>query len=93
VKKTHAAGSTSFKDSLKRASASWKKTKGASKSAETAAPKKRRRKKKAAAAEEEETISTEAPEAPKKKRRRRVKKSTPVLPGKSSKNIDSRNLR
>ena len=94
VKKTHAAGSTSFKESLKRASASWKKAKGASKSAETAAPKKRRRKKKAAAAEVEEKISTEAQEAPaKKKRRRRVKKSTPALPDKNFKNIDSRSLR
>ena len=93
VKKTHAAGSTSFKESLKRASASWKKTKGASKSSETAAPKKRRRKKKAAVAEVEEKTSTEAQEAPKKKRRRRVKKNTPVLPDKNLKNIDSRNLR
>ena len=74
VKQVHASGSTSFKDSLKRASASWKKTKGkaASKSekAEPQAekPKRKRRRKKKAAADEEKT-STAAPEeaAPKKK--------------------------
>ena len=55
VKAVHAKGSTSFKESLKRASASWKKTKGA-------APKKGKKK------VVEEVVEEEAP---KKKRRRR----------------------
>ena len=92
VKKVHAAGSTSFKESLKRASASWKKSKGGkaeSKAADSkAAPKKRRKKKKAA-----EPISTDEPAAPVKKKRRRAKKSMPSLPEKHLKNIDSRSLR
>ena len=83
VKKVHASGSTSFKESLKRASASWKKSKGKAQGAKK--PKKKRGKKKAArgaAAAEEEV------EAPKKKRRR-VKKTMPSLPGKPFKNIDN----
>ena len=55
VKAVHAKGSTSFKESLKRASASWKKTK--------AAPKAKKGKKTEEPAEEAG--------APKKKRRRR----------------------
>ena len=92
VKQVHAAGSTSFKESLKRASASWKKTKGSAKAKK--APKKKRGKKKKED-EEEEAISIEEPaEAPKKKkRRRRPKKASPDLPAKSFKNIDSRSLR
>ena len=100
VKQVHASGSTSFKDSLKRASASWKKTKGkAASKSEKAEPqaekpkRKRRRKKKAekAAADEEKT-STAAPEeaAPKKKRRR--KRARPRIPAAAYKSVDSRNL-
>ena len=54
VKKVHAAGSTSFKESLKRASASWKKTKAPKKGKKTEepaeeaeAPKKKRRRRRA----------------------------------------------
>ncbi len=83
VKKVHAAGSTSFKESLKRASASWKKGKGAGDKA--AAPKKRRRKKKAAA---EEKTSTEEP-APAKKKRRKAKRSMPKIPADAFKSVDS----
>ena len=93
VKQVHAAGSTSFKESLKRASASWKKAKGsaAAKAPKKKAPKKKRGKKKA----EEEPISIEEQEEPakKKKRRRRAKKASPELPAKDFKNIDSRSLR
>ena len=97
VKQVHASGSTNFKESLKRASASWKKTKGkaASKSekAEPQAekPKRKRRRKKTAAAEDEKT-STAAPEeaAPKKKRRR--KRAMPRVPAAAYKSVDSRNL-
>ena len=91
VKKVHASGSTSFKESLKRASSTWKKTKGA-KSDSAAAPKKKRgRKKKAAAVEEK--ASTPEPEAPvKKKRRRKAKKSTPKIPAAAFTSVDSRNL-
>ena len=89
VKKTHAAGSTSFKESLKRASASWKKTKGKAASS-SEAPKKKRRKKRAAKAVEE---TTPEPEAPKKKRRRRAKKKNmPKIPAEVYKDVDSRNL-
>ena len=87
VKKTHAAGSTSFKESLKRASASWKKGKGAG-DAKAAAPKKRRRKKGRAA---EEKTSTEEP-APAKKKRRKAKRSMPKIPAGAFKSVDSRNL-
>ena len=91
VKSVHASGSTSFKESLKRASASWKKKKGKpDKSAK--APKKKS--KKAAKEEEEAPISIEEQVAPKKKKRkRRVKKASPSLPAKNYKNIDSRSLR
>ena len=90
VKKVHSAGSTSFKESLKRASASWKKTKGA---ATKKAPKKRRGRKKGkkAAAEVDDEKVEEAPAAPKKKRRR-VKKTMPSLPSKPYRNIDSKTL-
>ena len=85
VKQVHASGSTSFKESMKRASASWKKKKeGAVK-----APKKRRGKKKAV---EEAEPSTASPVVVKKKRRR-GKKAGPVLPVRNFKNIDSRSLR
>ena len=60
VKQVHAKGSTSFKESLKRASASWKKTKGAA-AAKKPAAKKKRRKKKGPAPEAEASI--EEPEA------------------------------
>ena len=87
VKKVHASGNTSFKDSLKRASASWKKTKGAS--TKTAKPKRKRGKK----AKAEEKTSTEEQEAPvKKKRRRKAKRSTPKIPAGAFKSVDSRNL-
>ena len=87
VKQVNASGSTSFKESLKRASASWKKKKGKPK-----APKKKS--KKAAKEEEEAPISIEEQVAPKKKKRkRRVKKASPSLPAKNYKNIDSRSLR
>ena len=89
VKQVHASGSTSFKESLKRASASWKKGKGKSDSA--AAPKKKRGRKKKRAAEEK--TSTPEPEAPiKKKRRRKAKKSMPKIPAAVFSNVDSRNL-
>ena len=90
VKKVHAAGNTSFKESLKRASASWKKQKGSGSEAAAAPKRKRGRKKKAAA---EEPISTDELEAPKKKKRRRAKKATPDLPDKNYKSTDSRSLR
>ena len=95
VKQVHAAGSTSFKESLKRASASWKKTKGSAKAPKKKAPKKKRGKKKKEEEKEEEAISIEEPaEVPKKKkRRRRPKKASPDLPAKNFKNIDSRSLR
>ena len=91
VKKVHAAGNTSFKESLKRASASWKKQKGSGSEAAAAPKRKRGRKKKAA----EDPISTDEPEAaaPKKKKRRRAKKATPDLPDKNYKSTDSRSLR
>ena len=76
VKKVHASGSTSFKESLKRASASWKKTKGKGKKKQE---------------EKASTSEQEAP-APKKKRRKRVKKSMPKIPAGTYKNVDSRNL-
>ena len=86
VKKVHAAGNTSFKESLKRASASWKKG-GASKPAAKGRKRKQR--------QEEEKASTEEQAEPKKKkkRRRRVKQASPDLPEKNYKNIDSRSLR
>ena len=90
MKKVHAAGSTSFKESLKRASASWKKVKSgaAAPAAAAEAPKKkgRRRKKKASASSSE---AAEAEAAPKKKRRRRP---GPKLPAGAYKSVDSRNL-
>ena len=83
VKKVHASGSTSFKESLKRASASWKKTKG-----KAAAPKKKKGRKKGAA-----TSSTDepAPVEAKPKRRRKKKAMPKISPG-SFKNVDSVNL-
>ena len=77
VKEVHAKGSTSFKESLKRASASWKKK------AKGSAPKARKGKK----AVEEEEVEVD----PKKKRRRR-RKAGPKVPAKAYKNVDSRNL-
>ena len=76
VKKVHASGSTSFKESLKRASASWKKSKGKGKKKQE---------------EKASTAAPEAP-APKKKRRKRVKKSMPKIPAGAYKSVDSRNL-
>ena len=81
VKEVHKAGSTSFKESLKRASASWKAKKGK-------APKKAPKK---AAKEEPAPEEEEAPK-PKKKRRKRRKVALKI-PAKVLKNIDSRNLR
>ena len=89
VKKVHAAGSTSFKESLKRASASWKKTKGSkadSSGDAKAAPKKKRRARAARKA------SIEQPAAAPKKKRRRAKKVMPKLSGKAFKSIDSINM-
>ena len=99
VKKVHASGSTSFKESLKRASASWKKGKAAT--GDKKAPKKKQGRKQGAAAR-----STAAPEAkskdfdfdaptthpPSKKKRRRKKKAMPKISRASLKNIDSVNL-
>ncbi len=101
VKKVHAAGSTSFKESLKRASASWKKTKGSKADSSgdakaAAAPKKKRRprarKKKKKCTDCEEKASTEEPAAAPKKKRRRAKKVMPKLSGKAFKSIDSINM-
>ncbi len=77
VKKVHAAGSTSFKESLKRASVSWKKQKAGKKKGAV----------KASIAEPEA-----APAPKKKKRRKRVKKSMPKIPAEVYKSVDSRNL-
>lgn len=85
VKKVHASGNTSFKDSLKRASASWKKTKGTATT--TAKPKRKRGKK---AKKEEPVEEQEAPA--KKKRRRNAKRPTPKIPAGTFKSVDSRNL-
>ena len=92
VKQVHAKGSTSFKESLKRASASWKKTKGAAAAKKPPVAKKKRRKKKGPAPEAEASI--EEPEAepepkPKKKRRRRAPRK---IPAGAYKSVDSRNL-
>ena len=98
VKKVHASGSTSFKESLKRASASWKKSKGgATKTAAPKAARKGKRKKKKKCTECEEEHSTDVQAAPKpftfpKKKRRRAKKSMPKIPAKSFKDIDSINM-
>ena len=93
VKKVHAAGSTSFKDSMKRASASWKKTKGGAAPKGPKAPPKRRRKRKSKAAPEaEDSIDEPAPgpaAKPKKKRKKRAPRKIPVA---AYKNVDSRNL-
>ena len=80
VKQVHAAGNTSFKESLKRASASWKKSKG--KPAAAAAPKKKKRGKKKPVDEEEKSFTDEQEDAPKKKRKKRVKKGMPTIPSK-----------
>ena len=77
VKKVHAAGSTSFKESLRRASVSWKKQKAGKKKGAV----------KASIAEPEA-----APAPKKKKRRKRVKKSMPKIPAEVYKSVDSRNL-
>ena len=85
VKKVHASGSTSFKESLKRASKSWKSAKGAK-------PKKKGKASKVV--EDDEKVSTEepaaapAPKARKKKRRLRPK-SGPKVSGKAYKSVDS----
>ena len=79
VKQVHAAGNTSFKESLKRASASWKKSKG---KPAAAAPKKRKRGKKKSVDEEEKSFTDEQEDAPKKKRKKRVKKGMPTIPSK-----------
>ena len=86
VKQVHASGSTSFKESLRRASASWKKQKKGAKPKKSKAP----RKKKAA-----EKSSTDEPEAAapiKKKRRKRAKRAMPKIPAEVYKRVDSRNL-
>ena len=83
VKKVHASGDTSFKESLKRASTSWKK--GAAPKAAPKKAKKRGRKKKAKDEPEE-------PEEPVVKKKRRRKKTGPKIPAKAFKDIDSRNL-
>ena len=77
VKKVHAAGSTSFKESLRRASVSWKKQKAGKKKGAV----------KASIAEPEA-----APAPKKKKRRKRVKKTMPKIPAEVYKSVDSRNL-
>ena len=80
VKKVHASGSTSFKESLKRASKSWKSAKGA----------KKKKGKGSKAAEEDEKVSTEEPVvAPRKKKRRLRPKSGPKVSGKAYKSVDS----
>ena len=90
VKKVHAAGSTSFKESLKRASASWKKgAKTAAKAEGKAAPKKKRKKRRKAQEEEvEEKASTEQQAAPVKKKHR-AKKNMPKIAKKAYKSVDS----
>ena len=91
VKKVHASGSTSFKESLKRASASWKKTKGkaAPKAAAAAkAPKKKKRRRRRA--EPDSTEVQEEAAAPKK--RKRKKKTMPKIPAASFRNVDSVSL-
>ena len=79
VKKVHAAGSTSFKESLRRASVSWKKQKAG-------------KKKGAVKASTAEPEAAPAPAPKKKKRRKRVKKSMPKIPAAVFSNVDSRNL-
>ena len=86
VKKVHAAGSTSFKESLKRASASWKKQKGSS----AAKPKKKKRGKRKSAEAEASTEEPEEEAAPKKKRRRKAKRSMPKIPAEAYKSVDNR---
>ena len=88
VKKVHASGSTSFKESLKRASVSWKKLKG--KGSAKPAPAKKGKKKRGRAAAEEKS-STEPVEAPKKKGGRK-KRIMPKIPVDTYKSVDSRNL-
>ena len=96
VKKVHASGSTSFKESLKRASASWKKQKGsAAKPAKKAKATKRKRKKKDEDEDEvldEPEVSTSKRAAPKKKKRKLRSKAGPKLSAKGFKNVDSINL-
>ena len=89
VKKVHAAGSTSFKESLKRASASWKKQKGSS-AAKAAKPKKKKRGKRKSAEAEASTEEPEEEAAPKKKRRRKAKRSMPKIPAEAYKSVDNR---
>lgn len=96
VKKVHAAGSTSFKDSMKRASASWKKTKGGAapkgpKGAK-APPKRRRKRKSKAAPEAEDSIDEPAPEPAEKPKKKRKKRAPRKIPAAAYKNVDSRNL-
>ena len=75
VKKVHAAGSTSFKESLKRASASWKKAKGKAAGAK-AAPAAEKGKAPVAMVDPKVPYSLLIQrKAPKKKRRRRKKKA------------------
>ena len=78
VKEVHKAGSTSFKESLKRASASWKSKKG--------------KKPKKAKAEKEE-VKEDPKEEPKPKKKRRRRRAALKIPEKVLKNIDSRSLR
>ncbi len=78
VKSVHKSGNTSFKESLKRASASWKKRKAAP------ARKKAAKKGKKKCAECEEKVSTGTQASGKKKRK---KKSMPKLPLKNIENV------
>ena len=104
VKKVHASGSTSFKESLKRASASWKKQKGTTKAPKAKATKRKgrgmRKKKKKDEDEDEDEVfdeaeaapSTSKRAAPKKKKRKLRSKAGPKLSGKGFRNVDSVNL-
>ena len=98
VKKVHASGSTSFKESLKRASASWKKQKGTAKAPKAKATKRKGRKKKKDEDEDEVLDEAEAAPstskraAPKKKKRKLRSKAGPKLSGKGFRNVDSVNL-
>ena len=91
VKKVHASGNTSFKESLKRASASWKKQKASGSAQEVAPDKKTRRKKKKRKQEAAPAADAKGSgDADKKKRRR--KRAGPKLPVGGYKNIDSKAL-
>ena len=90
VKKVHASGNTSFKESLKRASTTWKK--GATPKAAPKKAKKRGRKKKAKDEPAQALGEEEKSEEPVVKKKRRRRKTGPKIPAKAFKDIDSRNL-